>query len=66
VKASLGTLAAIAALSLAVWTAFTLLMPAEPLSPAETVVIVGGSGAVVLGVKWAWQRFRDRSGRASQ
>jgi hypothetical protein len=64
VKASLGTLLAIAALSLAAWTGFALLMPAEPLSSAETMVLVGACGAVVLGLKWAWEWFRGRGGPA--
>lgn len=59
-KPSLGTLAAIVALSLAVWTGFALLMPATPLSPAETVIVVGACGAVVLAGKWAWERCRHR------
>ncbi len=59
-KPSLGTLAAIGALSLAVWTAFALFMPATPLSPAETVIVVGACGAVVLAGKWALERFRSR------
>jgi hypothetical protein len=57
-KASVSTLAAIAALSLAVWAGLYVLMPATPPTSSDTVVIVGVCGALVLGVKWAWAKAR--------
>jgi hypothetical protein len=63
VKATAGTLAAVLALSLAVWTAFFLLMPQSPLTPQETLVVVGVCGAAVLGARWI--RARLRGGRSA-
>lgn len=51
-KASVGTLAAIGALSLVVWTVVYIFNPSTPLTQAETVIVVGACGALVLGLKW--------------
>lgn len=51
-KGSVGTLAVIAALSLAVWTVVYIINPSTPLTQAETVIVVGACGALVLGFKW--------------
>jgi hypothetical protein len=51
-KASVGTLVAIGALSLVVWTVVYIFNPSSPLNQAETVIVVGACGALVLGLKW--------------
>jgi hypothetical protein len=51
-KASVGTLVAIGALSLVVWTVVYIFNPSTPLTQAETVIVVGACGALVLGLKW--------------
>jgi hypothetical protein len=60
VKGAAGTLAAVLVLSLGVWTAFFLLVPESPLTPQETLVVVGTCGAAVLGVRWVLGRLRGR------
>lgn len=57
-KASVGTLAVIAALSLVVWTAVYILNPSTPFTQAETVIVVAACAAVVFGVKWIVSRLR--------
>jgi hypothetical protein len=59
-KATAGTLAAIVALSLAVWTAYFLFMPQAPLTSQETLVVVGVVGVAVFGVRWVRAWFRGR------
>jgi hypothetical protein len=54
VKSSIGTLAAVVILSLAVWAMFYVLTPDAPLAPPETAVVVGASAVVVLGIRWIW------------
>ena len=51
-KGSVGTVVAIGALSLVVWTAIYILNPSTPLTQAETVIVVGVCAAFVLGAKW--------------
>jgi hypothetical protein len=51
-KASVGTLVAIGALSLVVWTVVYIFNPSTPLTQGETVIVVGACGALVLGLKW--------------
>jgi hypothetical protein len=60
-KTTAGVLAAIVALSLAVWTAFFLFMPQSPLTSQETLVVVGVCGVAVFGVRrvLAWLRGRQ-------
>lgn len=59
-KGAAGTLAAVLVLSLGVWTAFFLLVPETPLTPQETLVVVGACGVAVLGVRWVLGRLRGR------
>lgn len=59
-KASAGTLAAVLVLSLGVWTAFFLAMPESPLTPPETLVVVGVCGVAVVGARWILARLRGR------
>jgi len=54
VKTSAVLLGSILALSLGVWALFYFLTAGEPLTPAETLVIVGMCGASVLAVRWIW------------
>ena len=51
-KASLGTLGAIGALSLVVWTAAYIFNPSTPLTQAETMIVVGVCAVLVFGFKW--------------
>jgi hypothetical protein len=57
VKASLGTVVAIGALSLVVWTVVYIYNPSTPLTQGETVIVVGVCAALVLGVQWILSRF---------
>ena len=59
-KAWAGGLAATAVLSLAVWTFFYALTPETPLTPPETLVVVGACAAVVLLGRRAWSRLRRK------
>jgi hypothetical protein len=61
VSGSVGTLAAILALSLAVWT-FFYLGPGAPLNASETSVVVGVCAVAVLGARWVWGRLRGSRG----
>lgn len=56
-KALLRTTVAISALSLAVSVFFNVTPPREPLTPAETTVVVGVSTLVVLAAKRIWVRL---------
>lgn len=62
-KASVGTLAAIAVLSLAVWTVVYVFNPSTPLTQAETVIVVGACAALVFGSKWILSRLSRTRGR---
>jgi hypothetical protein len=64
VKATAGTLAAVLVLSLGVWTAFFLFMPESPLTPQETLVVVGACAATVVGARWTLARLRRRQDAA--
>jgi hypothetical protein len=57
VKASLGTVVSIGALSLVVWTVVYVYNPSTPLTQGETVIVVGVCAALVLGVQWILSRF---------
>ena len=61
-KASSVTLAIILALSLGVWTLFYLMPAGEPLTPPETLVVVGFCSAVVLVGRWMWSAVRKPGG----
>ena len=56
-KASIGTLVAIGALSLLVWTVVYIFNPSTPLTQAETVIVVGLCAALVLGFQWILSRL---------
>jgi predicted secreted protein len=56
-KASVGTLTVIAALSLVVWTAVYILNPSTLLTQAETVIVVAACAALVFGLKWIVSNF---------
>jgi hypothetical protein len=55
--ALLRTTLAVSALTLAVSVFFYVTPPWEPLTPAETTVVVGACTVVVLSVKWVWARL---------
>jgi hypothetical protein len=55
--ALLRTTVAVSALTLAVSVFFYVTPPWEPLTPAETTVVVGASMAVVLAAKRIWGRL---------
>jgi TIR domain len=57
-KAFLLTTVTIVALTLAVSMFFYITPPREPLTPAETTVVLGASTAVVLAAKRIWARLR--------
>jgi hypothetical protein len=57
-KNSFSTMMAIFALSLAVWMFFYLIPPREPLTPAETSVVLGACVVIVIFSKRLWSRFR--------
>ncbi len=59
-KASIGTLVAIGALSLVVWTVVYIYNPSTPLTQAETVIVVGVSAALVLGLQWILSRVTGK------
>jgi hypothetical protein len=59
-KATAGTMAAVLVLSLGVWTAFFLAMPESPLTPAETLAVVGVCGVAVVSARWILARRRGR------
>lgn len=61
-KASISTLVAIGALSLVVWTVVYIFNPSTPLTQAETVIVVGVCGALVLGVQWILSRLGKARG----
>jgi hypothetical protein len=58
VGASVATIFATIALTLAIWTGFYVVTPDTPLSLRETMVVAGLCTAIVLGFKWAWKRRR--------
>jgi hypothetical protein len=60
VKASLGTVVAIGALSLVVWTVVYIYNPSTPLTQGETVIVVAVCAALVLGVQWILARFGSK------
>jgi hypothetical protein len=60
VKASLGTVVAIGALSLVVWTVVYIYNPSTPLTQGETVIVVGVCAALVLGVQWIRSRLSGK------
>jgi hypothetical protein len=56
-KASIGTIVAIGALSLIVWTVVYIINPSTPLTQAETIVVVAVCAGLVLGVQWIVSRL---------
>lgn len=67
-KASPGVLVPIILLSLATWAFFYVLTPSTPLTPAETLVVVGACAAVVFLGRWVWfslRRPRRENGQGS-
>jgi hypothetical protein len=63
VKPAFATIVTIVVASLAVWVFFLVMTPGAPLTPPETLVVVGACAAIVLGVKWIWSRIRPRRGK---
>lgn len=61
-KASIGTLVAIGALSLVVWTVVYIFNPSTPLTQGETVIVVGLCAALVLGFQWILSRLTKARG----
>ncbi len=61
-KAPIGTLVTIGALSLVVWTVVYIVNPSTPLTQAETVIVVGVCAALVLGVQWILSRLAKARG----
>jgi hypothetical protein len=61
-KASIGTLVTIGALSLVVWTVVYIVNPSTPLTQAETIIVVGVCAALVLGVQWILSRLAKTRG----
>lgn len=61
-KASIGTLVAIGALSLVVWTVVYIFNPSTPLTQAETLIVVGVCAALVLGFQWILARLTRARG----
>ncbi len=61
-KGSIGALAAVVILSLAIWMFFYVRTPDTPLTPAEMAVVVGAWAVVVFGGKWIWSRLRKPRG----
>lgn len=61
-KASIGTLVAIGALSLVVWTVVYVVNPSTPLDQAETMIVVGVCAALVLGFQWILSRLGKTRG----
>lgn len=61
-KSSIGALAAIVILALAIWTFFYVVTPDTPLTPPETLVVVGACAVVVFGARWLWSRLRHPRG----
>lgn len=59
-KASLGTVVVIGALSLLVWTVVYIYNPSTPLTQGETVIVVGACAALVLGVQWILSRISGK------
>ena len=61
-KGSIGALAAVVILSLAIWMFFSVFTPDAPLTSQEMAVVVGACAAVVFGGKWIWSRLRKPRG----
>jgi len=53
-KTSVALLGTILASSVAAWTLLYFLTPGDPLTPAETLVVVGVCAALVLVTRWIW------------
>jgi hypothetical protein len=62
-KTSGALLAAILAASVTAWTLLYFLTPGDPLTPAETLVIVGVCAALVLMTRWVWSLILRTRGR---
>ena len=61
-KASIGTIVAIGALSLIVWTVVYMTNPSTPLTQAETIVVVALCAGLVLCVQWIISRLSRTRG----
>lgn len=59
---SFPTMTLIGVLSLAVWVAFYVATPADPLQPAETLVVVLGVAGAVVATGSAYRALRARRG----
>lgn len=59
-KASLRTTLAISVLSFAVWLFFYLMQPTEPLTPAETIIVIAACALLVFSAKGMWARLAKR------
>lgn len=59
-KTSLRTTLAVSALSLAVWVFFYLMQPTEPLTAAETLVVIAACAVLVFSAKGIWARLAKR------
>jgi hypothetical protein len=65
-RRSAGVLVAILIVALALWTFFYVATP-EPLTPSETIVVVGISAGVVYLSRWVWGLLRrSRGGNAQE
>lgn len=58
-RSSVSMLTAILVLSVAGWAAFY--MASQPLSAADTAVLVGASALVVVAARFLWSRRRSRT-----
>jgi hypothetical protein len=60
-RASLLTMVAISVLSLAVWVFFYIAQPGQPLTTAETIIVLAICSVLVLSAKRIWVRLHNRS-----
>jgi hypothetical protein len=64
--ALLRTTVAIAALTIVVSLFFSIAPPREPLTPAETTVVVGASTVIVLAAKRIWGRLHTKARKENE
>jgi len=65
-KTSGALLGTILAASVAAWTLLYFLTPGDPLTPAETSVVVGVCAALVLVARWIWSCILRARGRHAE
>lgn len=65
-KISGALLAAILAASVVTWALIFFLTPGDPLTPAETLVVVGICAALVLLARWIWSCIWKLRGRHAE